>query len=95
MLLWRSSKLTDGRKSRGPVDLPVESLSPFRLKEKSEWLLDEDALSIGALWKTKPGVEAGWLERLCWALLLHGAIEAISVLDVDAVGGQGRRRGRR
>lgn len=50
-LLWRSSKLTDGRKSyAAPVVSPPAATSeppPFLPKENREWLLDDDALSIG------------------------------------------------
>lgn len=48
ILLCRSSKLTDGKKSYDVVDCSFGSSSPFRPKERSEWLLDEEALSIGA-----------------------------------------------
>src|SRR3569833_1946237 len=56
-LLWRSSKLTEGRKSYetagsatssdGMVLPPPPPTPPFLPKEKSEWLLAEEALSIG------------------------------------------------
>jgi hypothetical protein len=43
-LLWRSSKLTEGRKSRDVLDSPkLVGAPPFRPNEKREWLLDEDA----------------------------------------------------
>ncbi len=49
--LWRSSKLTEGRKSNEPVVVSLTSFTaetPFLPpKEKSEWLLEDEALSIG------------------------------------------------
>jgi hypothetical protein len=49
-LLWRSSKLTEGRKSNDAVvESVTSSVAPFRPpKEKREWLLADEALSIGA-----------------------------------------------
>lgn len=49
-LLWRSSKLTEGRKSKDAVVESVgSSVAPFLPpKEKREWLLADEALSIGA-----------------------------------------------
>lgn len=49
-LLWRSSKLTEGRKSKdAAVESSISSGAPFLPpKENREWLLAEDALSIGA-----------------------------------------------
>lgn len=44
ILAWRSSKLTEGRKSYELEDW--RAASPFRLKEKCDWLAE--ALSIGA-----------------------------------------------
>lgn len=47
-LLCKSSKLTEGRKSSGPgVVSPTSLLPPSRPKVNSEWLLDEEACSIG------------------------------------------------
>lgn len=47
-LLWRSSKLTEGRKSKDAVVESVgSSVAPFLPpKEKREWLLADEALSI-------------------------------------------------
>jgi hypothetical protein len=54
ILVWRSSKLTEGRKSYVvPVLLAELAVSPFRPKEKRVWLLADDALSMGAL-ETSP-----------------------------------------
>lgn len=49
-LLWRSSKLTEGRNSKDALAMSVTLLdTPFPApKEKREWLLEEEALSIGA-----------------------------------------------
>lgn len=50
-LLWRSSKLTEGKKSKDPVgsSTAVEEVpAALRPKEKREWLLEAEALSIGA-----------------------------------------------
>lgn len=49
-LLWRSSKLTEGRKSNEVDVVSFTSLdAPFLPpKENREWLLDDEALSIGA-----------------------------------------------
>jgi len=49
-LLWRSSKLTEGRKSKeAVVESAGSSVAPFLPpKEKREWLLADEALSIGA-----------------------------------------------
>jgi hypothetical protein len=48
-LLWRSSKLTEGRKSKEADVFPTSSEGSFlRPNENSEWLLAEEALSIGA-----------------------------------------------
>lgn len=57
-LLWRSSKLTDGRKSNEPVGSPVASSEAPLLgpKEKRVWLFDDEALSIGA---SKEGCRTG------------------------------------
>lgn len=51
MLVWRSSKLTEGRKSWGAARWSAdEPASPFRApKDKRECLLEAEALSIGAL----------------------------------------------
>lgn len=49
MLVCRSSKLTEGRKSNEPAVWPVDcGVSPLRPKSRSEWLFEDDALSIGA-----------------------------------------------
>jgi hypothetical protein len=48
-LLWRSSKLTEGRNSKDVVLSVTSSDRPFLPpKENKEWLLDDEALSIGA-----------------------------------------------
>ena len=47
-LLWRSSKLTEGRNSKELEESPGPLDAAFRPKEKREWLLDEDACSIGS-----------------------------------------------
>lgn len=49
-LLWRSSKLTDGRNSKDVVVLSVTSSGRPSLppKENKEWLFEDEALSIGA-----------------------------------------------
>ena len=49
-LLWRSSKLTEGRKSNEVDVVSFTSLgAPFLPpKENREWLLEDEALSIGA-----------------------------------------------
>jgi hypothetical protein len=56
-LLCRSSKLTEGRKSKEPLGSPMSSEAPLLgPKEKSVWLFDDEALSIGA---SKEGRRAG------------------------------------
>jgi len=60
-LLWRSSKLTEGRKSYEPMGSITSSdarLAPFLPKENREWLLADDALSIGAASEGRCAVEA-------------------------------------
>lgn len=49
-LLWRSSKLTDGRKSKDEVVSPksVDDAGPFRLDENRGWVLVDAVLSIGS-----------------------------------------------
>lgn len=49
-LLWRSSKLTDGRKSKDEAVSPrsVDEAGPFRLDENKGWALADAALSIGS-----------------------------------------------
>lgn len=49
-LLWRSSKLTDGRKSKDEVVSPksVDDAGPFRLDENRGWALVDAVLSIGS-----------------------------------------------
>lgn len=55
-LLWRSSKLTDGRKSKEEAASPrsVEDPGPFRLDENRGWAFAAAVLSIG------PFVEVRW-----------------------------------
>lgn len=48
-LLWRSSKLTEGRNSKEPLGSSTLPDAAFRPKEKREWLLDDDAWSIGSV----------------------------------------------
>lgn len=71
-LLWRSSKLTDGRKSNEAVVSPPSSAGSFLLpNENSEWLLAEEALSIGALREGRP--TAMFLVGLALSLRLEEA----------------------
>lgn len=59
-LLCRSSKLTEGRKSNEAVVSPRSSAGSFLLpNENSEWLLAEEALSIGASREGRPEVTFG------------------------------------
>jgi hypothetical protein len=58
-LVWRSSKLTEGRKSKELALSPDSVAAPFRpVKEKRAWLLEGEALSIGA-WN-EGGILPGW-----------------------------------
>jgi hypothetical protein len=77
-LLWRSSKLTDGRKSKDAVvGSSISSGAPFLPpKENREWLLADDALNIGASAADRRRdpifvglalsllLEGGWVSRL-------------------------------
>lgn len=67
-LLWRSSKLTEGKNSKELVVLsPMSLAAPFRPKEKSEWLLDDDAWSIGSLSIRFMGTFSLVLKRNKWS----------------------------
>lgn len=75
-LLWRSSKLTWGRKSYWPAGESCSSGAglgtvPLRPKENREWLLWEEALSIGA-----PLME----ERFEWRRLVGLGISLLGCL---------------
>jgi hypothetical protein len=54
MLLWRSSKLAEGRKSKDPVEL--SSAPP---KEKRLWLLRRVALRVTSLVEATRGLAVG------------------------------------
>lgn len=72
-LLWRSSKLTDGKKSKEVVEPSSISLgAPFRPKENSEWLLEEEACNIGASWTAcAVVVVVVWLRPVFSLLLMN------------------------
>jgi hypothetical protein len=48
MLLWRSSKLGEGRNSKVPVEVEFSSAAGGLLNEKRGWLLRVDALRVGS-----------------------------------------------
>jgi hypothetical protein len=69
-LLWRSSKLTEGKKSKSAVELSSTSFgAPFRPKENKEWLLDEDACNIEVSWPA------------CAVVLLLGPIFSLLLIN--------------
>lgn len=85
-LLWRSSKLTEGRKSRGPVVLSPRFVAferPFRPpKGKRERLFEDVALSIGASIdgnRRRDPILVG----LAFSLLLDGTKKKQSTMSVS------------
>jgi hypothetical protein len=69
-LLCRSSKLTEGRNSNEVAGSVTSSGRPFRPpKEKREWLLEEEALSIGA------SSVGRWMEPILVGLLLRDLLK--------------------
>lgn len=58
MLLWRSSKLGEGRNSKVPVEFSFVGTVAVP-KEKREWLLRVDALSVGSLPDVTCGLAVG------------------------------------
>jgi hypothetical protein len=70
-LLWRSSKLTEGRKSKVVVVSFTSSDAPFLPpKENREWLLEDEALSIGASLTVGRRGTGPFLAGLAFSLLL-------------------------
>jgi hypothetical protein len=77
-LLWRSSKLTEGKKSKLPgAESFTPPWSPLRPKENKEWLFEDVALSIGGLASSDEvlagvGAAADLLTGLMFSLVLKG-----------------------
>lgn len=95
-LLCRSSKLTEGRKSKDAVvGSSLRSPSPpCRPKEKSEWLFEDEALSIGALLAIEVVlvlVGGGLLVGLMFSLALYHAIRVSQPLRFHIRHGHARQ----
>lgn len=72
-LLWRSSKLTDGRKSKDEVVSPrsADDAGAFRLDENRGWVLVDAVLSIGSSVEGCWGGDGGF-DRFAKSRVLSG-----------------------